>query len=915
VLIGGAFVSAVSSSWMIRKVTMDQASAAVQELKWRIAQLEGELERERLRRQAIESATFWRATAPLRALLGPLTTLRRRLRGAIGRRMIGPAPPVVAGLAKLPAVVAEGLPSAALSGAASSAFMFIEFIWEKTARPCDVGLGADSRMLAAGFQRVILRDAEGAIFDGVDFRAGGNSLGHVCYGFSFIEDWGTWTQGRRSLILMWTVGDLPETLYLDVEASSFAEAFSVNTAEVKINGVDLGVAVFGTSQSATIAFESSAVTKSGLSASYGLNQSLVSDAKPDVSIIILNYNKPGITLACVIAILQAKTQKSYEIIVLDNGSGASEAQKLKSLNLPVRLISLNANRFFGEGNNIAAEYARADALLFLNNDAFLDAETVDLLLEALFADESVGAVGPVFRYPDGALQEAGAFINTDGTAFQRGKGVPDFDVKSLPPLDPVDYISAACVMIRRDDFIRLGGFDLRYDPAYYEDSDLCLRLRALGKSTLLVRDATVRHIENATTSDPRNKGLATDIIERHRSIFLTRWSDWLEDRSDARLPQVVALDPAKLRAIARIGREASKINAVFSPFPLVHGGGERYLLGAGLALSSLGPTAFATPDDYSAVRLNTLLKDLGYPTGVLFPESEMRLQARDVDAFVLMGNELLPTREGYGRRRIYHCQFPFPTNEEEPAVAAGKRNLASYQNVVVNSEFTREAYRRALSLYGIAGVDIRVVYPPVQLVAPDPRAQKENLILSIGRFSPRGHSKRQDLLVDTFARLSGAELKGWELVLCGVVPNNREAIEYYEEILSLCRGLPAKVVLAPSRRQVEDYLRRAKIYVSTTGAGVKLPKDYWRCEHFGITVVEAASAGCIPVSYDIGGPAEIIAHLGVGATFSSDLSLGAAICAAAAQTENPISRLQVAEAAKRYNEATFFDAWRALLSG
>jgi GT2 family glycosyltransferase/glycosyltransferase involved in cell wall biosynthesis len=796
----------------------------------------------------------------------------------------------------------------------SSTFIFIDFKWAQTARPCDINISSDARELSAGVRLLQIKSASGQLLAGIDFRLGGNSLSHVCYGFSYIEDWGTWTQGAQSSVLLWLPSDAPDKLVLHVDAGCFSDAFDNTTASVLVNGHDIGQMSFGDHVQTTLHFDLSAI-RAGQPKGNGQNLSLVSDKTPEVSIIILNFNKPGITLAAVLAILQAKTDLTYEIIVLDNGSSNEAAQTLSNLKLPVRLIRLFANRYFGEGNNIAAEQALADKLLFLNNDAFIEDHTLDLLKNALDSSPKIGAVGPVFRYPDGALQEAGAFLNKDGTAYQRGKGVKDFDVSVLPELDVVDYVSAACVMVRRADFAALGGFDLRYDPAYYEDSDLCLRLLALKKKTVLVRDAAVRHIENATTSDPRNKGLATDIVERHRQIFLSRWQPWLLARTGVSMPKVKPLDVQAIQATIAEGRNAALINVVYSPFPMVQGGGERYLLGAALALRSEAPTAFVTPDEYSASRLNTLMRELGYPTAQLFPEVERKLLSRNVGVFVLMGNELFPTREGYGSNRIYHCQFPFPTSVEDAAVEAGKQNLTAYRCVVVNSEFTRTAYLRQLSEHSVLGVDVRVIYPPVQILKlPPVLPLKENIILSIGRFSPHGHSKRQDIIVEAMkALIQEGEMTGWRLLLCGVVPNESDAIKYYEQILEKAKGFPIDIILSPSRQKLDELLLRAKVYVSATGVGVRAPKDYWRCEHFGITVVEAASAGCIPVAYTLGGPAEIIARLGVGSVFTNGRSLVNAIKAAAIASGDLAKRQAAIAGVQAYAEEPFLDAWRALV--
>lgn len=903
--------------------------STTQELRWRIAQLEAELREAHRLREQIEESTIWKATYPLRMALAPLSALRRKIAGSVrGHRT--PSTPALAASGSDTLMIEAGGPVVAARRAAplheGYDFLFVTFEWETTARPSELGLSADSRQLAAGFTTLAVygelddenqhpRESDGAArqLAKIDFRLKGNAARHVCFGYSYIEDWGTWTSGGRSSVLLWVPAG-SRNCELRVAAQPFSEAFSRVKARVLVNDTEIGHLTVGEEPVASLRFDLDRVRHS-LSASSKRNVSLDAAAKPAVSIIILNFNKPGMTLAAVMAALSARTETDFEIIVVDNGSEAASAAELADLEMPVRLLGLGANRFFGEGNNIGAESARAPVLMFLNNDAFLADHAIDRLLAALAASPDVGATGPVIRYPDRTLQEAGAFLNPDGTAYQRGKGVPDFDLQALPPLDPVDYISAAALMIRAEDFERLGGFDLRYDPAYYEDSDLCLRLKALGKSVLLVRDAEVIHVENATTADPANAAIATNIVERHRQIFLSRWGDWLARRESAALPPVAVFDPVQVKRTRTQGASADVINAVYTPFPLVSGGGERYILGTALALRAQLATAVVTPDEYSTSRLNTLMYDLGYPPETLFTATERDTAERAINRFVLMGNEVLPTRAGYGRHRIYHCQFPFPTPQSASLHREGLANLDCFETIVVNSAFTLNAYQRELAALDPRPRDVRVIHPPVRLLKPGPGGvpDKEKLIVSIGRFTPHGHAKRQDVIMNAMAMLAGEpRMKGWRLVLCGMVPNEPAAIALYKDLLKKADACQTEIVLAPSREQIEDYLWRARVYVSAAGAGVRTPEDHWRCEHFGITVVEAASAGCIPVGYRLGGPAEIISRLGVGGTFSSTKDLARRILEATEQSESPEAVARAVAGCEAYSEAAFMKAWMHL---
>ena len=113
--------------------------------------------------------------------------------------------------------------------------------------------------------------------------------------------------------------------------------------------------------------------------------------------------------------------------------------------------------------------------MFLNNDTVVTAGWLSALRETFQFEPHAGLVGSKLIYPDGRLQEAGGIIWRDGSGWNRGK----FDDPRKPEynfLREVDYCSAACLMLPKSLFQRIGGFDSRYVPAYYEDTDLAFKV-------------------------------------------------------------------------------------------------------------------------------------------------------------------------------------------------------------------------------------------------------------------------------------------------------------------------------------------------------------------------------------------------------------------------------------------------------
>lgn len=250
-----------------------------------------------------------------------------------------------------------------------------------------------------------------------------------------------------------------------------------------------------------------------------------------ISVIILNWNGCALTLGCIDSVIRHAGDVAYEIIVIDNGSDEADLALLKSKIAPsVRLISLNENLYFGEANNIAAEAASGKFILLLNNDVVIQEGAITKLLQVFQDEPLTGAAGPRLLYPDGRVQEAGAFILPSGWTFQQGKGGIPFDDQFRRGNHPVDYCSAACLLMRRDVFLSVGGFDPLFDPAYFEDADLALRLRSIGLYTYFCADAEVVHHESITSSKVwSSSGRKDVVIENHRK-FLGRWASYLKTR-------------------------------------------------------------------------------------------------------------------------------------------------------------------------------------------------------------------------------------------------------------------------------------------------------------------------------------------------------------------------------------------------
>lgn len=177
--------------------------------------------------------------------------------------------------------------------------------------------------------------------------------------------------------------------------------------------------------------------------------------------------------------------------------------------------------------------------------------------------------------------------------------------------------------------------------------------------------------------------------------------------------------------------------------------------------------------------------------------------------------------------------------------------FAATYRIVGNSQFTSGWVRR------LWGVDADVLYPPVRLV--EGHNPKRRTIVSVGRFfdSSHGHSKNQLVMVEAFRELVGSgDAEGWELHLIGGC--DRANREYFNAVRKAALGLPVHLHLNASGAVFADVVETASIYWHAGGYGQDPEVHPDRCEHFGIAVVEAMSAGAVPVVFGVAGPAEIV---------------------------------------------------------
>lgn len=248
-------------------------------------------------------------------------------------------------------------------------------------------------------------------------------------------------------------------------------------------------------------------------------------AEPEVSIVIPVYNEFHYTYNCLKSILKNSGKISYEIIIA-NDCSTDITSEIERIVENIKLITTEKNVRFLLNCNNAAKYAKGKYVLFLNNDTQVQGNWLEPLVTLIESDELIGMVGSKLVYPDGLLQEAGGIVWKDASAWNYGNRKNPGDAE-FNYVKEVDYISGAAIMIRHNLWKEIGGFDERFVPAYYEDTDLAFEVRKRGYKVMYQPLSTVVHFEGVSNGTDTGSGLKQYQVVNFKK-FYDKWKEILE---------------------------------------------------------------------------------------------------------------------------------------------------------------------------------------------------------------------------------------------------------------------------------------------------------------------------------------------------------------------------------------------------
>jgi glycosyltransferase involved in cell wall biosynthesis len=295
---------------------------------------------------------------------------------------------------------------------------------------------------------------------------------------------------------------------------------------------------------------------------------------------------------------------------------------------------------------------------------------------------------------------------------------------------------------------------------------------------------------------------------------------------------------------------------IYTPYLDTMTGGERYMMTMASCLAQYHDVSIFW-DDKTIIQKAKERFDLDLDTikctkNIFTPTTsfiERFKKSQQYDAIFVLSDGSIPLLAS--KHTFLHFQFPVEWVQAKKMIQ--KFKMARIQLVICNSQFTKSYIDRTFSIKS------KIIYPPVHFTNLSASQNKENIILSIGRFGrlPNGKDfKKHAFLLDVFKQMVDSGIKDWTLVIAGNVLQTDQAI--VDDLKKQASGYPVQIKSNISPKELQKIYAVSSIYWHAAGYGEDLQKHPELAEHFGITTVEAMANGLVPVVIKAGGQKEII---------------------------------------------------------
>lgn len=288
----------------------------------------------------------------------------------------------------------------------------------------------------------------------------------------------------------------------------------------------------------------------------------------------------------------------------------------------------------------------------------------------------------------------------------------------------------------------------------------------------------------------------------------------------------------------------------YSPYLDTLGGGEKYLFDIAGCLSSKHSVFIFWDNNLIASkaekRFDIKLDQVHFIPNIFNKRNAFKtsFKSRDFDVTFYVSDGSMPLL--FSKKNFVILQFPVNWVKVNPLL---KLKLSHVNKLICYSEFVKKSLVEKLKK------ETAVIPPFIDIVKKE-KTKKENIILTVGRFTKAMNTKKQEVLIEAFKKMYEEGLKDWKLILIGSY--RAEDIDYFESIKKRAAGFPIEVFGNLSHDSLVDYYNKSKIYWHAAGFGEDLDRYPEKAEHFGISTVEAMTMGSVPLVFNGGGQKEIV---------------------------------------------------------